>query len=113
MSYFKVNRSPAAYVACAVELLCVVVAASYSWAAGAAVIVAIVAQAIWQDHLQKQTKEQKSELEKDAPKLLFALHDAWPYVHGNCTINSVRSRITTLMRKHGDFADVTSGKDRP
>ena len=48
---------------------------------------------------------QLSELQKDAAKLLFALRDAWPYVHQSCTIDSVRKRIVELMRKHGDFAD--------
>lgn len=45
-------------------------------------------------------------LQQDAANLLFALHDAWPYVHGHCTINSVKNSIVTLMRKHGDFADL-------
>jgi len=38
-------------------------------------------------------QEPLSELEKDAANLLFALHDAWPYVHGNCTIESKRKAI--------------------
>ena len=46
-----------------------------------------------------------TELEKDAPNLLFALHDAWPYVHQWCTIESRKKNIQALMRKHGDFAD--------
>jgi hypothetical protein len=45
-------------------------------------------------------------LEKDAANLLFALHDAWPYVHGQCTIESKKKAIQALMIKHGDFADL-------
>lgn len=48
----------------------------------------------------------KTNLELDAAELLFALIDAWPYVHDRCTIKSKRDRITRLMKKHGDFADV-------
>ena len=51
-------------------------------------------------------REPLSELEKDAANLLFALHDAWPYVHGNCTIESKRKAIQALIVKHGDFADL-------
>jgi hypothetical protein len=51
-------------------------------------------------------QEPLSELEKDAANLLFALHDAWPYVHGNCTIESKRKAIQALIVKHGDFADL-------
>jgi len=47
---------------------------------------------------------QPSQLEADAANLLFALHDAWPYVHDRCTINSKLERIRALMQKHGDFA---------
>jgi hypothetical protein len=47
-----------------------------------------------------------TDLEKDAAALLFALHDAWPYVHQWCTIESKRKSILALMRKHGDFADL-------
>ena len=47
-----------------------------------------------------------TELQKDAAKLLFALHDAWPYVHESCTIRSVKRKIQDLMVKHGDFADL-------
>jgi hypothetical protein len=35
---------------------------------------------------------EKSELEKDAVNLLFALRDAWPYVHGHCTIESIKKK---------------------
>lgn len=45
-------------------------------------------------------------VQTDAENLLFALHAAWPYVHQHCTINSVKNSIVTLMRKHGDFADL-------
>lgn len=48
----------------------------------------------------------RTELEKDAANLLFALHDAWGYVHRSCTIEPIRDRILALMRKHGDFADL-------
>jgi hypothetical protein len=51
-------------------------------------------------------QEPLSELEKDAANLLFALHDAWPYVHGHCTIESRKKAIQALMVKHGDFADL-------
>jgi hypothetical protein len=47
-----------------------------------------------------------SELQKDAANLLFALHDAWPYVHGQCTIESKRKAIQALIVKHGEFADL-------
>jgi hypothetical protein len=49
---------------------------------------------------------EKSEVEKDAANLLFALIDAWPYVHEFCTIKSKKETISALMRKHGDFADL-------
>lgn len=51
-------------------------------------------------------QEPLSELEKDAANLLFALRDAWPYVHGHCTIESRKKAIQALMVKHGDFADL-------
>jgi hypothetical protein len=51
-------------------------------------------------------QEPLSELEKDAANLLFALHDAWPYVHGNCTIESKKKAIQALIVKHGEFADL-------
>jgi len=47
-----------------------------------------------------------SALEEDAANLLFALHDAWPYVHQWCTIKSRKENIQRLMQKHGDFADI-------
>ena len=50
--------------------------------------------------------KEKSELEKDAANLLFALRDAWPYVHGHCSIESIKKSITKLIQKHGDFADL-------
>ena len=50
--------------------------------------------------------KKKSELEKDAANLLFALRDAWPYVHGHCSIESIKKSITKLIQKHGDFADL-------
>lgn len=50
-------------------------------------------------------------LQKDAANLLFALHDAWPYVHGWCTIKGVKERISALIRKHGDFADIHAELD--
>jgi hypothetical protein len=51
-------------------------------------------------------REPLSELEKDAANLLFALHDAWPYVHGHCTIESTKKAIQALIFKHGEFADL-------
>lgn len=48
---------------------------------------------------------EKTELEHDAVNMLFALRDAWSYVHQWCTIESIRERHAALMRKHGDFAD--------
>ena len=56
---------------------------------------------------------EKSELEKDAADLLFALIDAWPYVHESCTIKSKRDRISALLRKHGDFADLYENMELP
>jgi hypothetical protein len=47
-----------------------------------------------------------SKLQADAANLLFALHDAWPYVQRWCTIESKKKSIGDLMRKHGDFADL-------
>lgn len=58
------------------------------------------------DSPQPAQQRHLSELEKDAANLLFALHDAWPYVHGNCTIESKKKAIQALMVKHGDFADL-------
>lgn len=46
------------------------------------------------------------ELQKDAVNLLLALSDAWPYIHQWCTIESVKNRISKLLRKYGDFADL-------
>lgn len=57
-----------------------------------------------QNHAAEPAK--LTELQKDAPNLLFALHDAWPYVHQWCTIQSKKSSILQLIRKHGDFAYV-------
>lgn len=54
-----------------------------------------------------------TELQQDAANLLFALHDAWPYVHQWCTIESNKKRIQTLMRKHGDFADLLAHPQEP
>ena len=53
---------------------------------------------------------EKSDLERDAASLLFALNSAWPYVHDRCTINSVKNPIIALMRKHSDFLDLHSTK---
>jgi hypothetical protein len=58
-------------------------------------------------------QEPLSELEKDAANLLFALHDAWPYVHGHCTIESTKKAIQALMIKHGDFADLQPPAAQP
>jgi hypothetical protein len=57
-------------------------------------------------HQAKQWVDRRTDLEKDAGNLLLALHDAWPYVHQWSTIDSIKTRISGLMRKHGDFADV-------
>ena len=46
-----------------------------------------------------------TELQKDAVPLLFALCEAWPYVHARCTIKSRKDEIQRLLVKHGDFAD--------
>lgn len=62
-----------------------------------------------QEYLTTPAPAQKAELtplEKDAANLIFALHDAWPYVHRNCTIKPVRDRISKLIRNHGDFSDI-------
>jgi hypothetical protein len=61
----------------------------------------------------KAVQEPLSELEKDAANLLFALHDAWPYVHGHCTIESKKKAIQALMVKHGDFADLQPTAPQP
>lgn len=49
-------------------------------------------------------QEPLSELQKDAINLLFALHDAWPYVHERCTIAAKKKSIQALISKHGEFA---------
>jgi len=61
----------------------------------------------------KAVQEPLSELEKDAANLLFALHDAWPYVHRHCTIESKKKAIQALMVKHGDFADLQPTAPQP
>lgn len=53
------------------------------------------------------------ELKDDAFKLLIALQEAWPYVHDGCTIKSKKERITHLLRKHGDFADLYQPRPEP
>jgi hypothetical protein len=53
-----------------------------------------------------EAKDEETELEKDAVNLLFALHDAWPYVHRHCTIEAKKKSIQALIVKHGDFADL-------
>jgi hypothetical protein len=58
-------------------------------------------------------QEPLSELEKDAANLLFALHDAWPYVHRHCTIESKKKTIQALMVKHRDFADLQPPAAQP
>jgi len=55
---------------------------------------------------QAPVQKTLSELQKDATNLLFALHDAWPYVHQHCTIESNKKAIQALIVKHGDFADL-------
>ena len=52
------------------------------------------------------------ELQKDAPNLLFALHDCWPYVHKSCTVNAVRQEVARLLQKHGDFAELIEHKQK-
>lgn len=47
-----------------------------------------------------------TELEKDAPKLLFALTDAAGYLQSHCTIQTLKQQVKTLLGKHGDFADL-------
>lgn len=56
--------------------------------------------------------QHKTELEKDAANLLFALSDAWPYVHGSCSIKAVRNEVSRLLQKHGDFADLIQHKEK-
>jgi hypothetical protein len=46
-----------------------------------------------------------TELQEDAPALLFALHDAWPYVHSSCTLDRIKKNHRKLMQKHGDFSE--------
>lgn len=55
---------------------------------------------------EQPAQQQLTDLQKDAANLLFALQDAWPYVHQWCTIESKKRNIVHLMRKHGDFADL-------
>lgn len=57
--------------------------------------------------LEAMVGEQKllTELQKDAVPLLFALREAWTYVHAHCTIKSRKDEIHRLIVKHGDFAD--------
>lgn len=58
------------------------------------------------EQLEVALKQPNTDLQKDAAELLFALQDAWPYVHQWCTIRSVKERIGDLLCKHGDFADL-------
>ena len=53
-----------------------------------------------------------SELQTDAVNLLFALSDAWPYVHKSCTIIAVRQEVARLLQKHGDFAELIEHKQK-
>lgn len=46
-----------------------------------------------------------SKIRDDAVNLMFALRDAWPYVHQWCHIDLIRNKVLDLIRKHGDFAD--------
>lgn len=46
----------------------------------------------------------KSELERDAPDLLFALIEAAGYLRSHCTIETLKRKVSLLIRKHGDFA---------
>lgn len=57
---FKINRTPAAYIAFGVEFACTAVAAYFSWIAGVAVLVAIFTQACWQVYLDEKKKEYTS-----------------------------------------------------
>ena len=75
------------------------------WSRDTAIAVEAIKQARSEPTVQP-VQEPLSELEKDAANLLFALHDAWPYVHGHCTIESTKKAIQALMVKHGDFADL-------
>ena len=59
---------------------------------------------------EQPAQPQLTELEKDAANLLFALYDAWPYVHGWCAIERHKQNIIHLMRKHGDFADLSAAQ---
>lgn len=71
-------------------------------------------EALMSTQCEKQPEQEPlSELEKDAANLLFALHDAWPYVHGSCTIESKKKAIQALMVKHGDFADLQPPATQP
>jgi hypothetical protein len=63
--------------------------------------------------LAAPVQEPLRELEKDAANLLFALHDAWPYVHQHCTIQSKKNFIQALIVKHGDFADLQPPTAQP
>lgn len=63
------------------------------------------------DECMRQGPSTLTPLQQDASNLLFALHDAWPYVHQWATIKSVKDRIGALMRKHGDFADIHAELD--
>lgn len=54
---------------------------------------------------------QLTPLQQDAMYLLFALQDAWPYVHNNCTIKVRKERISALLKKHGDFADLHNAEE--
>ncbi len=47
---------------------------------------------------------QLARLEQRNLQLIFALQDAWTYVHGNCTINSVRKQVGNALRgEPGEF----------
>lgn len=38
-------------------------------------------------------REENAELKATNLRLLFALQDAWPYIHGWCTIRSIKRRV--------------------
>ena len=56
MTFFQVHQTPVAYIFFGVEAACAAVGFYFSWVAGCAVLVAILAQAGWQVYMQEQLK---------------------------------------------------------
>lgn len=53
-------------------------------------------------------------IDSDSVALVLALRDAWPYVHAGCESDSMKERISAVMRKHGNGDSwAAAGNDEP